>query len=216
MNTARVGVDPGPGAPDPMLDEPAPEPAPDEPAPAPGLDDATLVARARERDVAAFEALVRAYQRRIYGLCLRMLGSPAEAQDVVQEIFLTAWRRLPEIQTDGAFGGWLYRSATNRCLNVLRLRKPTVELDENSTPIAPGANPHGDPERSAQNQALMAALTIALGRLPPTQRACWLLREVHGQSYDEIARTVGASAPAVRGRIARARIELAEAMAPWR
>lgn len=158
MSTARVGVDPGPGAPDPMLDEPAPEPAPDEPAPAPGLDDATLVARARERDVAAFEALVRAYQRRIYGLCLRMLGSPAEAQDVVQEIFLTAWRRLPEIQTDGAFGGWLYRSATNRCLNVLRSRKPTVEFDETSTPIA----------------------------------------------------------PAVRGRIARARIELAEAMAPWR
>jgi len=62
----------------------------------------------------------------------------------------------------------------------------------------------------------MTALTDALHHLPPTQRACWLLREVHGRSYEEIARLVEASPDAVRGRIARARIELAEVMAPWR
>lgn len=92
------------------------------------LDEATLVARARDRDPAAFEMLVRRYQRRIYSLCLRMLnGASGEAEDVAQEVFLTAWRRLPEIQHDGAFGSWLYRAATNRCLTIIQRRKPVDE-----------------------------------------------------------------------------------------
>jgi len=90
------------------------------------LDEATLVARARDRDVDAFAALLRRYQRRIFALCLRMLdGASAEAEDVTQEVFVTAWRRLPELQHEAAFGGWLYRAATNRCLNLLRTRRPT-------------------------------------------------------------------------------------------
>ncbi len=182
------------------------------PAGAVELDEATLVARARDRDVGAFEALVRRYGRRIYGLCLRMCGASGEAEDVTQEVFLTAWRRLPEIETDAAFGGWLYRTATNRCLNVLRRRRPTTEFDEHTAPVAPG----GDPERTAQNTAAMTALSVALAALPAQQRACWLLREVHGRSYEEIAQMVGTTPAAVRGRIARARIELAEVMAPWR
>ena len=70
------------------------------------LDEATLVARARDRDAGSFELLVRRYQRRIYTLCLRMLdGASGEAEDITQETFVTAWRRLPEIQNDAAFGG---------------------------------------------------------------------------------------------------------------
>jgi RNA polymerase sigma-70 factor (ECF subfamily) len=175
------------------------------------LDEATLVARARDRDVGAFETLVRRYERRIYLLCLRMLnGANAEAEDVTQEVFLTAWRRLPDIEQDGAFGGWLYRTATNRCLNILRRRRPTTELDDRTTPAGTD-----EPERSAQNAQAMDALAKALAQLPDQQRACWLLREVHGRSYEEIAQLVDATTGAVRGRIARARIELAEVMAPW-
>lgn len=178
------------------------------------LDEATLVARARDRDAGAFEVLVRRYERRIYALCVRMLGpGNQDAQDVAQEAFITAWRRLPDIEQDGAFGGWLYRIATNRCLTVLRTKRPTSPIDEH----APAAvAPDEDPQRSAQNSAAMDALSHALQRLPPPQRAAWLLREVHGRSYDEIAELVGTTTTAVRGRIARARIELAEVMAPWR
>lgn len=154
------------------------------------LDEATLVARSRDRDVVAFEVLVRRYERRIYALCLRMLtGASGEAEEVVQEVFLTAWRRLPDLETDVAFGGWLYRSATNRCLNVLRRRRPTTEFDEQNVPVSGSAGGSagaagGDPARMAQNAAAMTALSRALARLPPTQRACWLLREVHGRSYE--------------------------------
>lgn len=176
------------------------------------LDEATLVARARDRDPASFELLVRRYQRRIYTLCVRMLdGASGEAEDITQETFVTAWRRLPEIQNDAAFGGWLYRTATNKCLTVLQRRRPTVDLDERH----PAADDH-DPERAAGTTAAMNALSDALRQLPPQQRACWLLREVHGRSYQEIADLVGTTPTAVRGRIARARAELAEVMKPWK
>jgi RNA polymerase sigma-70 factor (ECF subfamily) len=177
------------------------------------LDDATLVARARDGDIPAYEEVVRRYQAPMYRLALRMLSSTVDAEDVVQEVFLTAWRRLAQLHDDGAFVGWLYRATTNRCLNVIRARKPLsdVEPDTRESP-----SPDGRPERATEAGAQMSALVVALAQLTPEQRACWLLREVHGRSYDEIAHVIGTTATAVRGRIARARAQLAEVMSPWR
>jgi RNA polymerase sigma-70 factor, ECF subfamily len=182
------------------------------PATETALDDATLVARARDGDVRAFEQLVRRYQRRIYQLALRMTASRADAEDVTQEVFLTVWRRLPELREDAAVVGWLYRTATNRCLNLLRARKPSAEIDE--TALA-AERPGDDPQRGAENAATRDALVEALAELQPTQRAVWLLREVHGRSYEEIAALVDTTPDAVRGRLARARVQLAERMTPW-
>lgn len=182
------------------------------PAPAAGLDDATLVARARDRDVRAFEELVRRYQGAMFGHAVRMLADRAEAEDAVQEVFVTAWRRLSELHADAAFSSWLYRSTTRRCLNVLRSRKPATEFDVGLV----AAGPAGQPDRAAVVSAQLEALTAALQRLTPEQRACWLLREVEDLPYEEIAEVVGTTATAVRGRIARARAQLAEVMAPWR
>jgi len=177
-----------------------------------GLDDVTLVMRARDGDMAAYEQLVRRYQGPMYRLAVRMLSSKADAEDVVQEVFLTAWRRLGQLQQDAALVGWLYRITTNRCLNVIRARRPTtdVPLDEQES-----RNPQPGPERAIEISEQMAALNTALQELTGEQRACWLLREVHGRSYDEIAQAVGTTRTAVRGRIARARGQLAEVMAPW-
>lgn len=177
------------------------------------LDDATLVARARDGEIRAYEQLVLRFQGPMYRLALRMLGNKGDAEDVVQEVFLVAWRRLGQLQEDAAFVGWLYRMTTNRCLNVIRARKPVadVELDQQES-----AGSTGRPERAAETSAQMTALTGALDQLTAEQRACWLLREVHGRSYEEIAKAIGATTTAVRGRIARARAQLAEVMAPWR
>jgi RNA polymerase sigma-70 factor (ECF subfamily) len=177
------------------------------------LDDVTLVVRAREGDVSAFEQLVRRYQGPMYRLAVRMLASRGDAEDVVQEVFLTVWRRLEQLQDDAAFVGWLYRMTTNRCLNTIRARKPTsnTELDERESAI-----PESRPDRAAEVSAQVTALHEALQTLTGEQRACWLLREVHGRSYEEIAEAVGTTSTAVRGRIARARVQLMELMAPWR
>jgi RNA polymerase sigma-70 factor (ECF subfamily) len=177
------------------------------------LDDGTLVARARDGDVRAFEMLVRRYQGRIYALALRMMGNGAEAQDIVQDVFLTAWRRLPELRADAAFVGWLYRTASNRCLAQLRRRKPVNELEPEGKATTDARE---DPQRAAQVSGQLRALEGALATLTPQQRACWLLREAHGRSYDEIAELVDATPASVRGRIARARLELAKVMQPWR
>ncbi|WP_410648878.1 RNA polymerase sigma factor [Amycolatopsis sp. cmx-4-54] len=177
------------------------------------LDDATLVARARDGEIRAYEQLVLRFQGPMYRLALRMLGNKGDAEDVVQEVFLVSWRRLDQLQEDAAFVGWLYRMTTNRCLNVIRARKPVadVELDQREA-----AGSVGRPDRAAETSAQMTALTGALDQLTAEQRACWLLREVHGRSYEEIAKAIGATTTAVRGRIARARAQLAEVMAPWR
>jgi RNA polymerase sigma-70 factor (ECF subfamily) len=178
-----------------------------------GLDDATLVARAKDGDAASYEQLVLRYQGPMYRLALRMLGHRADAEDVVQEVFLSVWRRLTTLADDAAFVAWLYRMTTNRCLNVIRARHPRadVEIDEQ-----PSGSPAARPDQAAEVSAQLTVLTSALERLTAEQRACWLLREVHGRSYDEIAQTLGTTSTAVRGRIARARAQLAEVMAPWR
>jgi RNA polymerase sigma-70 factor (ECF subfamily) len=176
------------------------------------LSDATMVARARDGDTHAFETLVRRYQRPIYRLAVRMLYDTGEAEDVTQEVFVTAWRRLPEIHDDKAIRSWLYRIATNRCLNILRSRKPVTPLFEE---VIPAASPAASPEARAEAHERLAALRIALDRLTAEQRACWLLREMEELSYAEIASILHTTPQAVRGRLARARSELGEAMISW-
>jgi len=177
------------------------------------LDDATLVSRARDGDVRAYEQLVLRYQGLMFRLALKMLHHRGDAEDVVQEVFLSVWRKLGQLHDDHAFVGWLYRSTTNRCLNVIRARKPQADVD---LELAESPRRDAQPEHAAQVSGQLEALNSALQTLTPQQRACWLLREVHGRSYDEIGEIVGANPTAVRGRIARARAQLAEVMKAWR
>ncbi|OLR91844.1 RNA polymerase sigma factor [Actinokineospora bangkokensis] len=180
----------------------------------PADGDEVLVARARGGDVGAYERLVVRYQGPIFRFAVRMLGSRADAEDVTQEVFVAAWRRLSQLQTDAAFSGWLFRTASNRCLNLIRSRRPVAE--EADAERLPAVGALGDPSRAAEAGAGMRALTEALAGLSPQLRVCWLLREVHGRSYEEIAQVVGVSGATVRGRIARARAQLVEVMSPWR
>jgi RNA polymerase sigma-70 factor (ECF subfamily) len=178
-----------------------------------GLDDATLVVRAREGDVSAFEALVRRYRVPVYRIAARMLTDPCAAADTAQEAFITAWRLLHEIRAEQAFAAWLYRITVTRALSVIRGQRPQAPLDETCAAV-PDRFP--GPEEHALADGLAAALRGALNRLTPEQRACWILREMEGMSYEEVASILHTTPGAVRGRLHRARPQLAEELKPWR
>ncbi|MCW0214677.1 MAG: sigma-70 family RNA polymerase sigma factor [Pseudonocardia sp.] len=192
----------------------APVAAPDAP-PEQELDEATLVVRAQEGDVRAFEVLARRHQAVLFRVAVRIVGDPADAEDALQDALLDAWRRIARFHRDAAFSTWMYRIVTNSCLDLLRRRRPALPVDEVGEERLAGPGSDG-PERAAEADAGMAALRAALGRLPDEQRVCWVLRELEGMGYTEIAHITGATETAVRGRIHRARKELAEVMRAWR
>lgn len=176
------------------------------------LDDATLVVRAREGDVAAFETLVRRYQMPVYRLAMRILSDTCHAADTAQEAFVTAWRRLHEVKAEQAFAAWLYRITVTRALSTLRAVRPCVPLDE----LAAASDQFPGPEEHALADGLANALRSALNHLTPEQRACWILREMEGLTYEEVAAVLHTTPGAVRGRLHRARPQLAEELKPWR
>jgi RNA polymerase sigma-70 factor, ECF subfamily len=181
------------------------------------IADAALAGGVARGDLAAFDALVRRYSARVHGLAFRMLGDRAEAEDVTQEVFATAWRRLGDLAEPAAVRTWLFRVAHRECLAVLRRRRtdPLAELPCGAVPVGMGRPPR-DPSLVAETVAAVAALRQALRRLPDAQRVAWLLAEVDGLSYAQIAAAVGTTEESVRGRLARARARLAEVMRVWR
>ncbi|MEU2391424.1 sigma-70 family RNA polymerase sigma factor [Streptomyces sp. NPDC007369] len=178
------------------------------------LDDKVLAVRASEGDEEAFAVLVRRHSGRLLALARHLLGNRADAEDAVQDAFLSAWRRLPEFRHGASFSTWMYRIVANRCLNTMRQRRRPLPLD--SVPEPAAADADSSPPRVAESDAAAAALSQALLELRPELRVCWVLRELHGLRYDEIAQVVGSSEQTVRGRLFRARRALTEAMGPWR
>lgn len=174
--------------------------------------DGALVRQAREGDTVAFERLVHRYSGPVYRITLRVLGDAHTAQDATQETFVIAWWRLGDIRTGQAFAAWLYRVATTSALRALRERRVQTDLDS----VRPPESRSGDPEQEALAGDLLAALRRALGRLTPEQRTCWVLRELEGLSYEEIAAVTRCGPDTVRGRLHRARARLAAELTAWR
>jgi RNA polymerase sigma-70 factor, ECF subfamily len=175
------------------------------------LDEQTLVVRAQEGDARSFEVLARRHQAALYRVAVRVLGDPGEAEDALQEALLDAWRRIGAFRAESAFSTWMYRVVTNRCMGMLRNRRPVpVDRMDDAAAVA------DSPERTAELDAGMVALGQAVAGLRDELRVCWVLRELEGLGYTDIAHITGASEDAVRGRIHRARVQLAEVMRPWR
>jgi RNA polymerase sigma-70 factor, ECF subfamily len=173
-------------------------------------DDAQLVTRAQAGRLDAFEELVRRYRQPTYRVALRVLGDAADAEDATQDAFVQAWRSLADFRADAAFSTWMYRIVTNRCLNVLRARHRTEPL-----PVDREA-PASRPDRIVEARWEVEDLKLAIARLSPEQRAPFVLRELEGHSYQEIADVLELSVPAVKSRLHRARFEVLAAMRGWR
>ncbi|GAA1453160.1 RNA polymerase sigma factor [Nocardiopsis tropica] len=176
------------------------------------LPESVLVERAQDGDERAFEILVRRHQDTVYRIALRVVGDPGDARDAAQEALVTAWRKLPELTDPQSFPAWLHRIVGRRALNALRARRPEAPVEDDAGFAAPGPGPVGEVIAGDLREALFNALS----GLPPPQRTCWVLREMEGLGYEEIAAIVDTTPTAVRGRIHRARTHLVEALEPWR
>jgi len=169
--------------------------------------DARLIAMARSGNAGAFETIVDRYQARLLGFCRQMLGSTEDAEDVLQEVFVNAYRAMLADEREINLRPWLYRIARNRCLN--QLRKPTADAQE-SMDMVPVVEAATTAEK-VNNREEFRQLLTDVGKLPETQRSALLLREMDAMSYEEIAAAMEASVPSVKSLLVRARISLAEA-----
>jgi len=173
-----------------------------------------LVARARAGDQDAFEQLVLDNQNRVFTLAFRMVNDREEAADLAQEAFLKAWQGLPSFQGDSSFSTWVYRLATNVCIDWLRKQKrrqeiePVASLDDEESGWAEPADPGQDPQRQLEHAELHRALARALQALPDYQRQVLVMRELSGLSYQEIGQALDLDLGTVKSRIARARLAL--------
>lgn len=174
------------------------------------LLEADLVGRARAGDGAAFEALVRRHQDRLYGVALRMTGHPEDAQDVVQDALEHAWRALPRFRQEAQLSTWLVRIVINRCHDLRRVRAPALVLpDETQADVGTSL------EATVEDRGRQAAVVAAIARLPFDQRAALVLHTFDGRSQAEVARLLGTTESAVKVRIHRARRALLSMLEDW-
>ena len=169
--------------------------------------DERLISMARSGNAGAFETIVDRYQGRLLGFCRQMLGSTEDAEDVLQEVFVNAYRAMLADEREINLRPWLYRIARNRCLN--QLRKPTADAQE-SMDMVPAVEASSTAEK-VHNREEFRQLLADVGKLPETQRSALMLREMDALSYEEIAQAMDTSVPSVKSLLVRARISLAEA-----
>ncbi len=164
----------------------------------------------------AFDDLVLEYQDRVYHIALKMTGSEEDAFDLSQETFLKAFRTLKSFRGEASFGTWLYRLASNLCIDFLRKKKrrgsaSLVSLDEEEAPGRPRELPdlRYEPQNELERKETREKVRAGLRRLPEEQRLILVLRDVEGLSYQEIGDVLKLEQGTVKSRIYRARARLA-------
>ena len=170
-------------------------------------EDAALVERCRQGDLAAFEELYRAHAGKLFSVACRMLGNPTDAEDLLQEIFLSAHRKLDGFRGDSALGTWLYRLATNHCLDYLRSRAARTNQLTDVLDDEPGLYLAGS--RGLAEQTVMKMdLERAMARLPEGCRAAFVLHDVQGLEHREVADVLGIAEGTSKSQVHKARLRL--------
>ena len=177
----------------------------------PKMEEKELISKAKRGDQDAFGQLVLAHQNKVYSLCVHLLGSREEAEDMAQEAFLRAWRSLDSFLGESSFSTWMHRLTTNLCLDHLRkqTRRQNISvaasLDDEEAAIPEPAGQTGDPHEALERGERRRALAKGLRELPEHYRRPLVMREVGGMSYQEIAAALELDLGTVKSRIARAR-----------
>jgi RNA polymerase sigma-70 factor, ECF subfamily len=182
--------------------------------------DAAQVAKMLAGDEEAFRPLVERYSQRLFRLAFRMTRSESEAEELVQETFLRAYRNLARFEARSNFGTWLYRICANCSLDQLRKRRNSPdfqELDDPEGSLSANdlANPSPSPERMLLSAEIRNQMEKAIGQLTPTERTAFALRHHEGLSIEEISRVLGLRISATKNAVFRGVQKLRRALAPF-
>ena len=176
--------------------------------------EAEAIRRAQAGDSTAFEFLYQLHSRRVYALCLRMVGNPADAEDLMQEAFLQLFRKIGTFRGESAFSTWLHRMTVNVVL--MRLRKkslPTDSLEETLEPDAESSGPKRDvgaPDLRLSGAVDRVNLERSIEKLPPGYRTVFVLHDVQGYEHNEMAGIMGCSVGNSKSQLHKARTRLRE------
>ena len=161
------------------------------------MNERELIARLQKRDEAAFEELIRQYEKKVYTLCFRMCGNSEDAEEAAQDAFLALWRGIDRFRQESSLSTWIYRLATNACIDTLRRRKKqsgSVSLDDEELFVD-----------AVEHREAQKLLQEGLSALPEEYRKVLILREIEGLSYTEIAESASIELGTVKSRISRGR-----------
>jgi len=170
------------------------------------MNESEAIEKCRRGDPSGLKVLFDLHRDKVFRLSWRMLGGQQDAEDSVQEIYLKVFRTVGSYRGDSAFSTWLYRMTANHCLDIIRRRKVLSFIGLDKAPEPPSNH---DTAREA-GQSLSAVVQKALGKLPEKQKACLLMCEMEGLSYEEIARALGISLGSVKSSIHRAKQAMKE------
>lgn len=176
--------------------------------------ESSLIKRATEGDNEAFESLMSAYERKVYALCLRMMGNRQDGEDAAQEAMVRIWQKLPQYRGEAAFSTWVYRVTASACTDAIRKRslraQPSLEaMREEGFEPQDGAP---TPQQALESAERREAMRRAIAGVPEQMRSVFLLRDVHGLSVEETARVLHVSSGTVKSRLSRAREKIAAAL----
>jgi RNA polymerase sigma-70 factor (ECF subfamily) len=187
--------------------------------------DEELVARARKKDFGAFEELLDRYEDKVFRLAYRFVRNETDAKEILQDTFLSIWRKLDTFKGDAQFSSWVYRVAANAALMRLRAQRRHPEISTEELPVGyldrlgplppPGENWAKRPDDELQSQELRQHIQSAVDSLPELYRTVFLIRDVEGLSTEETAEVLGISIPTVKTRLHRARIALRDAIGEY-
>jgi len=179
--------------------------------------DAQLVARSLTQDHEAFGQLIDRHASAIVNLTYRMVGNQAEAEDLAQEAFLAAFKALPTFRSNSKFSTWLYRIASNKCTDWLRVKRPgqgqyDVGADEQ---LDLHVAEERTPEDLLSQQQVALELDQAIQRLPPLYREAFVLKHVEGLSYEEMEEILGVNGDTLKMRVYKGRVQLSRDLAAF-
>lgn len=180
-----------------------------------GPDDAQLVARCLKQDHEAFGQLIDRHATAIVNLAYRMVGNRAEAEDLAQETFLSAFKALSTFRAESKFSTWLYRIASNKCKDWLRVKRPgqaqhDVDVEE---VLDVHVAEERTPEHLLSQQQVAQELEQAIQRLPPLYREAFVLKHIEGLSYEEMQDILGVNGDTLKMRVYKGRLQLSRELA---